>query len=100
MKKTAESILRVEWWNGDSCYYMLYRITNLRGITSQENHHNYSRINVTKSPAASAGDVSEPSLMSQRERVREFVRDTSECFWNQSGGVCQYASAYVAAAIM
>jgi len=44
---------------------MLYRITNLRGITSQENCHSYSSINVTKSPAASAGDLSKPRLMSQ-----------------------------------
>jgi hypothetical protein len=52
---------------------MLYRVTSLRGITSQENHHSYSRINVTKSPAASISDVSKPRLTSQLERVRAYI---------------------------
>jgi len=80
---------------------MLYRVTNLRGITSQENRHSYSRINVTKSPAASVGDVIEPRLKSQLERVREFVRAYISMFlesewWRR---VPVYG-AYIAAAIM
>jgi hypothetical protein len=39
-------------------------------------HTVHSRINSTKSPASDAGNVSEPMLMSQVERVREVV-----CAW-------------------
>jgi len=60
---------------------MLYRVTNLRGITSQENRHSYSRINVTKSPAASVGDVREPRLKSQLERVRAYISMFLESEW-------------------
>jgi hypothetical protein len=64
----------------------------------------YSRINSKRSPAAGAGNVSKPRLMSQvcgsaRSRVR--LLQASMCFCNQSQRwSCQYWPAYAVAAVM
>ena len=60
----------------------------------------YSASNSTKSPTSGAGNVSEPRLMSQVGRVREFVCAWISVFLQPELWKSQYSSAHVAAAIM
>jgi hypothetical protein len=59
----------------------------------------YSRIISTKSAASCAGNVTEPRLISQLERLREFVRAIS-VFLQSEWWRWQYWSAYVAAEVV
>jgi len=60
----------------------------------------YSLINLSKSPVSGAGKISEPRLMSQDGRVREFVCAQISVFLESEHWRCQYWSVYVAAAVM
>jgi hypothetical protein len=59
----------------------------------------YKKFISIKSPALGAGNVSEPSLMSEVGRMREVVcAQISMCLQSERWR-CQYWSAYVAAAV-